>query len=162
MGFYFVTIGEGRRFARPLRLKRKEIQKTEPIRCIFDTANDPREISLDEAVTLENMHPADQLEAFKKLAEGRGSGAEEIPARFGMTSHVVLRFGAVSPKLMQVHRDGDLTLEHHRNRFGRKHRKPESIFDFVQAITAFARGRAHQQYAPRTGGQNKHLMEPAI
>ena len=68
-GFYFVTIGEGRRLAQLLRVKRKEIKKTEPIRCIVDTANDPHEISLDENVTRENMHPADQFEAFKKLAE---------------------------------------------------------------------------------------------
>jgi hypothetical protein len=47
-GFYFVTIGEGRRLAQLLRVKRKEIKKTEPIRCVIDTANDPHEISLDE------------------------------------------------------------------------------------------------------------------
>jgi ParB family transcriptional regulator, chromosome partitioning protein len=64
-GFYFVTIGEGRRLAQLLRVKRKEIKKTEPIRCIVDTANDPHEISLDENVTRENMHPADQFEAFR-------------------------------------------------------------------------------------------------
>lgn len=113
-GFYFVTIGEGRRLAQLLRVKRKEIKKTEPIRCIVDTANDPHEISLDENVTRENMHPADQFEAFKKLAEERGFGAEEIAARFGVTPHVVrqrLRLGAISPKLMQVYRDGDLALE---------------------------------------------------
>jgi ParB family chromosome partitioning protein len=113
-GFYFVTIGEGRRLAQLLRVKRKEIKKTEPIRCIVDTANDPHEISLDENVTRENMHPADQFEAFKKLADERGFGAEEIAARFGVTPHVVrqrLRLGAVSPKLMQVYRDGDLALE---------------------------------------------------
>jgi ParB family chromosome partitioning protein len=113
-GFYFVTIGEGRRLAQLLRVKRKEIKKTEPIRCIVDTANDPHEISLDENVTRENMHPADQFEAFKKLADERGFGAEEIAARFGVTPNVVrqrLRLGAVSPKLMQVYRDGELTLE---------------------------------------------------
>jgi ParB family chromosome partitioning protein len=113
-GYYFVTIGEGRRLAQLLRVKRKEIKKTEPIRCIIDTANDPHEISLDENVTRENMHPADQFEAFKKLAEERGFGAEEIAARFGLTPHVVrqrLRLGAVSPKLMQVYRDGGLALE---------------------------------------------------
>lgn len=113
-GFYFVTIGEGRRLAQLLRVKRKEIKKTEPIRCIVDTANDPHEISLDENVTRENMHPADQFEAFRKLADERGFGAEEIAARFGVTPHVVrqrLRLGAISPKLMQVYRDGDLTLE---------------------------------------------------
>ncbi|WP_338834499.1 ParB/RepB/Spo0J family partition protein [Bradyrhizobium septentrionale] len=113
-GFYFVTIGEGRRLAQLLRVKRKEIKKTEPIRCVIDTANDAFEISLDENVTRENMHPADQFEAFKKLADERGFGAEEIAARFGVTPHVVrqrLRLGAVSPKLMQVYRDGDLALD---------------------------------------------------
>jgi ParB family chromosome partitioning protein len=113
-GFYFVTIGEGRRLAQLLRVKRKEIKKTEPIRCIIDTANDAFEISLDENVTRENMHPADQFEAFKKLAEERGYGAEEIAARFGVTPHVVrqrLRLGAVSPKLMEIYRNGDLALD---------------------------------------------------
>lgn len=113
-GFYFVTIGEGRRLAQLLRVKRKQIKKTEPIRCIVDTENDPHEISLDENVTRENMHPADQVEAFKKLADERGLGAEEIAARFGVTAHVVrqrLRLGAASPRLMQIYRDGDLTLD---------------------------------------------------
>lgn len=113
-GFYFVTIGEGRRLAQLLRVKRKEIKKTEPIRCVIDTANDPHEISLDENVTRENMHPADQFEAFKKLAEERGFGAEEIAARFGVTPHVVrqrLRLGAVSLKLMEIYRNGDLALD---------------------------------------------------
>ncbi|BBC03240.1 MULTISPECIES: ParB/RepB/Spo0J family partition protein [Bradyrhizobium] len=113
-GIFCVTIGEGRRLAQLLRVKRKEIRKSEPIRCIVDTANDPHEISLDENVTRENMHPADQFEAFRKQAEERGLGAEEIAARFGVSAHVVrqrLRLGAVSPKLMQVYRDGGLVLE---------------------------------------------------
>ena len=54
-GFYFVTIGEGRRLAQLLRVRLKEIKKTEPIRCVIDTANDPHEISLDENVTRESM-----------------------------------------------------------------------------------------------------------
>ncbi|MCS3898527.1 ParB family chromosome partitioning protein [Bradyrhizobium japonicum USDA 38] len=113
-GFYLVTIGEGRRLAQLLRVKRKEIKKTVPIRCIIDTANDPHEISLDENVTRENMHPADQFEAFRRLADERGFGAEEIAARFGVTPHVVrqrLRLGAVSPKLIELYRDGELILE---------------------------------------------------
>lgn len=113
-GFYLVSIGEGRRLAQLLRVKRKEIRKTEPIRCVIDTANDPAEISLDENVTREDLHPADQFERFRELAETRGWGAEDIAARFGVTAHVVkqrLRLGAVSPKLMQVYRDGGLTLD---------------------------------------------------
>lgn len=113
-GFYFVTIGEGRRLAQLLRVKRKEIKKTENIRCVIDTANDPHEISLDENVTRENMHPADQFEAFKKLAEERGFGAEEIAARFGVTPHVVrqrLRLSAVSPRLIEAYRNGEMGFE---------------------------------------------------
>lgn len=113
-GCYLVSIGEGRRLAQMLRVKRKEIKKTEPIRCVIDTANDAAEISLDENVTRENLHPADEFERFRELAEDRGWGAEEIAARFGVTPHVVkqrLRLGAVSPKLMQVYRDGELTLD---------------------------------------------------
>src|ERR1700761_2016416 len=43
-GFFCVTIGEGRRLAQLLRVKRKEIRKTEPIRCMVETAKDPNEI----------------------------------------------------------------------------------------------------------------------
>lgn len=113
-GCYLVSIGEGRRLAQMLRVKRKEIKKTEPIRCVIDTANDVAEISLDENVTREDLHPADQFERFRELSENRGWGAEEIAARFGVTAHVVkqrMRLGAVSPKLLQVYRDGDLTLD---------------------------------------------------
>jgi ParB family chromosome partitioning protein len=113
-GSYLVTIGEGRRLAQLLRAKRKEIKRTEPIRCVIDMANDPFEISLDENVTRAAMHPADQFEAFRELSVNRGWGAEEIAARFGVSAHVVkqrLRLGAVSPNLMQVYRDGGLTLD---------------------------------------------------
>lgn len=60
------------------------------------------------------MHPADQFEAFRELAERRGWGAEDIAARFGVTAHVVrqrLRLGSVSPKLIRAYRDGGLTLD---------------------------------------------------
>lgn len=113
-GSYFVTIGEGRRLAQLLRVKRKQIKKTEAIRCVLDIENDAAEISLDENVTREAMHPADQFERFRELADNRGWGAEEIAARFGVSAHVVkqrLRLGAVSPKLMQVYRDGGLSLD---------------------------------------------------
>ncbi|MEK9282684.1 ParB/RepB/Spo0J family partition protein [Bradyrhizobium sp. ISRA442] len=113
-GFYFVTIGEGRRLAQLLRVRRKEIKKTEPIRCVIDTANDAFEISLDENITREDMHPADQFEAFKKLADKRGFGAEEIAARFGVTPHVVrqrLRLSAVSPRLIDAYRGDEMGFE---------------------------------------------------
>ena len=113
-GYYLVTAGEGRRLAMLLRAKRKQIKKSEPVRCWLDTANDPSEVSLDENVTRTPMHPADQFERFRELADGKGWGAEEIGARFGVSAGVVkqrLRLGAVSPKLLQVYREDGLTLD---------------------------------------------------
>jgi ParB family transcriptional regulator, chromosome partitioning protein len=113
-GYYLVTIGEGRRLAHLLRAKRKEIKKTEPVRCVIDTAHNAHEISLAENVIRSAMHPADQFEAFAKLHNEEGMAAEDIAARFGVTPTVVkqrLKLGAVSPKLMRAYRDEELNLD---------------------------------------------------
>ena len=45
---------------------------------------------------------------------------------------------------------------------GEDNRKPESIFDFVQGITAVARGKAHQDARLELEGKAKRLMERAV
>lgn len=113
-GNYLVTIGEGRRQGLRLLAKRKAIKRTHPVRCIVDAENDAHEISLDENMTREAMHPADQFEAFQRLAVEKGYGPEEIGARFGVSAHVVrqrLRLGAAAPELMAAYRDGALALD---------------------------------------------------
>jgi hypothetical protein len=45
---------------------------------------------------------------------------------------------------------------------GEENRKPESIFDFVQGITAIARGKAHQDARLELEGKAKRLMERAV
>ncbi len=113
-GRYLVTIGEGRRLALRLLAKRKRLPKTELIRCLLDADNDAFEISLDENVTRFAMHPADQFEAFRDLAETKGWSAEEIGARFGVSPTLVrrrMRLGAVSPNLMDAYRAETLTLD---------------------------------------------------
>lgn len=132
-GNYLVTAGEGRRLAQMLRAKRKQIKKSEPIRCYLDTENDPGEISLDENVTRTPMHPADQFERFRELSERKGWGAQEIGARFGVSAGVVkqrLRLGAVAPKLLQVYREDGLTLDQ-LIAFGisEDHARQEQVFD---------------------------------
>lgn len=112
-GRFFVTIGEGRRLAQCLRVERGEITDDELIPCVIDTVNDPHEISLDENVTREAMHPADQFDAFKKLNDD-GMGAEDIAARFGVNDRIVkqrLRLAAASPRLMEAYRADQLTLD---------------------------------------------------
>lgn len=113
-GAYLVTIGEGRRQGLRLLAKRKAIKRTHPVRVIVDAENDPHEISLDENTTREAMHPADQFEAFRRVAEEKGYGPEEIGARFGVSAHVVrqrLRLGAAAPELMAAYREGALALD---------------------------------------------------
>ncbi len=113
-GCYLVTIGEGRRQALRLLAKRKAIKRTHLVKVVVDTLNDAHEISLDENVTREAMHPADQFEAFRRLAGEKGYGPEEIGARFGVSAHVVrqrLRLGAAAPELVAAYRDGAITLE---------------------------------------------------
>lgn len=113
-GYYLVTIGEGRRQALRLLAKRKLLGKAQPVRCVIDTINDPGEISLDENTSRRDMHPADQFEAWKDLAERNGYSAEEIAARSGVSPQVVrqrLRMGAVAPALLDIYREGGLTLD---------------------------------------------------
>ncbi|MEN5229750.1 ParB/RepB/Spo0J family partition protein [Brevundimonas naejangsanensis] len=113
-GNYLVTIGEGRRQGLRLLAKRKQIKRTHPVKVVVDTENDAHEISLDENTTREAMHPADQFEAFKRLADEKGYGAEEIGARFGVTATTVrqrLRLGAAAPELMTAYRDGEIGLD---------------------------------------------------
>lgn len=105
------------------------------------------------------MHPADQFETFKKLAEERGFGVEEIAARFGTTSHVVLRLGAASPKPMRIIAMAICPLNIIETVLGERNCKPESSFDLVRGITAFARGKAHQDTRADLEGKAKRLTE---
>lgn len=113
-GYYLVTIGEGRRLAQLLRVKRKEITPTEPVRCMLDTEHDAQEISLAENIIRSAMHPADEYEAFAALHNGKGMAADDIAARFGVSPAVVrqrLKLAAVSPALIGLYRAGEMNLE---------------------------------------------------
>jgi ParB family chromosome partitioning protein len=83
-----------------------------PCQLIADHA-DATEISLAENSVREQMHPADEFEAFMALAD-KGMPALDIAARFGTTEKLVLqrlKLARVSPVLIQAYRDGKTTLE---------------------------------------------------
>jgi ParB family chromosome partitioning protein len=112
-GFYLVQIGEGRRQAQLLRVKRKQIQDSEPIRCVIDTANDPLETSLDENVTRSPMSVMDEVEAFARLVDG-GMSADDVARRFGCSVRLVeqrLALARLSPKIRAAYRNGDINLD---------------------------------------------------
>jgi len=113
-GYYLVSAGEGRRQALRLLAQRKRLAKGAPVRCVVDTVNDPAEVSLEENFARERLHPADEFEAFKDMAERKGYGVEEIAARHGVKPDLVrqrLRLGAVAPALLDLYREEALTLE---------------------------------------------------
>jgi ParB family chromosome partitioning protein len=113
-GKYEVVAGSRRLAALKLLAKRKVIQKNHAVPCALVTAFSGEEVSLAENIFQAPMHPADQYEAFAKLHAQEGQSAEDIAARFGVTPTVVkqrLRLGAVSPVLMDIYREGEMTLE---------------------------------------------------
>ncbi|WP_321266834.1 ParB N-terminal domain-containing protein [Alcaligenes faecalis] len=70
-------------------------------------------VSITENVQREQMHPADEFEAFAELI-GQGKTIEDVAAAFGVTATVVrrrLQLGRVAPILMQAYRDNELPLD---------------------------------------------------
>ena len=70
-----------------ISLKAGEIKPTYPVPCKVANGDiDPVEISLLENVLRENMHPADEFEAFRDLVD-KGVPLADIAARFGVTEN---------------------------------------------------------------------------
>jgi ParB family chromosome partitioning protein len=114
-GKFGVVIGGTRLDALNLLLKGKKITADYPVPCQVRPANDPalREISLAENIIRENMHPADEFDAFRKLVD-EGQGPETIAARFGVTPTIVrqrLKLAVVSPRLITAYRKDEMTLD---------------------------------------------------
>ena len=91
-----------------------ELDPAWPVPClILPEGADAVEASLAENVVRVAMHPADQVEAFAKLAE-RGSSVVQIANRFGCPERLVkqrLALGGVAPEVMDAYRAGKLTLD---------------------------------------------------
>src|SRR4051812_4500932 len=113
-GETYEVVAGGRRLAALKYLaKQKKIAAEYGVACEVREGADATGISLAENEMREAMHPADQFDAFKKLA-GDGKGEEEIAARFGVTPYVVrqrLKLAVVSPKLIAAYRKGAMTLD---------------------------------------------------
>ena len=112
-GKYAVVAGGRRLQALKMLASHGKIPADYAVRChlISDEA-DATEISLAENAVREQMHPADEFEAFQALSDKMPLA--EIAARFGVTEKRVLqrlRLARVSPVLLQAYRDGETTLD---------------------------------------------------
>lgn len=113
-GKKFAVVAGGRRLKALQQLaKTGDLQATFPVPCRITAADNATELSLAENVMREDMHPADQFEAFRSLTDD-GMPAADIAARFGCSeAHVqkLLKLARVSPSIIKAYRQGDLTLE---------------------------------------------------
>jgi len=113
-GRKFAVVAGGRRLLALQQLaKAGDIEAGYEVPCRITEADDATEISLAENIVRENMHPADQFEAFRQLID-KGAPIEDVAARFGIADTVVkqrLKLSRVSPAILKAYRDEELTLE---------------------------------------------------
>jgi ParB family chromosome partitioning protein len=113
-GKKFAVVAGGRRLkALQLLAKAGDIEAGFGVPCRITEGDNDTELSLAENVMREDMHPADQFEAFRKLVD-EGMPVTDIAARFGCSeAHVtkLLKLARVSSKVIKAYRNGELTLE---------------------------------------------------
>lgn len=112
-GHFLVNVGEGRRQACLLRVKRKQIKASEPVRCVVDDTHDPRALSLAENDIRSAMHLADQFAAFQRLVDS-GLSVESVAAQFSVSTLVVarrLKLANVAPAFLARYRADEVSLE---------------------------------------------------
>lgn len=112
-GYFDVEAGKRRLKALQLLAKRKKLAQDHDVRCLLVPDASATTVSLTENFQREQMHPADEFEAFKKLVD-EGRSIEDIAADFGVTPLTVqrrLKLANVSPKLLADYRKEQVTLE---------------------------------------------------
>ena len=110
---YEVVAGDRRLTALKLLAKKKRIAADYEVPCLLVPDASARTVSLAENLLREQMHPADQFEAFAALVK-EGRPIEDIAADFGVSPLVVqrrLKLANVSPRLLSDYRAGGVTLE---------------------------------------------------
>lgn len=114
-GKKFAVIAGGQRLKALQQLaKTGDIEAAHPVPCkVTAGESDATELSLTENVVRENMHPADQFEAFCKLID-KGAPVADVAARFGISETVVtqrLKLARISPVILKAYRAEELNLE---------------------------------------------------
>ncbi len=113
-GKFEVVAGRRRYLALRALAKKKKIAKDYPVPCrLANGSIDAAELSLAENVVRAPMHPADQFDAFRGLAD-EGASVAEVAARFGVSEDLVMKrmkLGRISPVILDAYRRGEVSLE---------------------------------------------------
>ena len=109
------VIAGGRRLAAMQALAAEgALEEDHPVPCrMIGAIVAAEEVSLAENTVRAAMRPADQVEAFRRLADAGGTAAA-IAARFGVSERTVekrLRLGNAAPVLLEAYRADEIDLE---------------------------------------------------
>lgn len=113
-GIHYVIAGARRVSALQALQKEGKLPKDHKARCQIADDRNAAELSLAENVIREAMHPADEFEAFNRLATKDKLPASKIAERFGVPEKHVqqrMRLARVAPELLKAYRAGDMTLD---------------------------------------------------
>ena len=114
VGTKFHVHAGGRRLAALNKLAEDKIIKPNHlISCSIEDPDQAEDTSAAENMIRAAMHAADQFEAFAALRK-KGRSEDEIAKRFGITNDLVrrrLKLASVSPDLMQIFREGEMSLD---------------------------------------------------
>ena len=111
----YAVIAGGRRLAAMQALAAEGVlEEDHPVPCrMIGGIVAAEEVSLAENSVRAAMHPGDQVEAFRRLADA-GSTAAAIAGRFGISERTVekrLRLGNAAPVLLEAYRAGEIDLD---------------------------------------------------
>ena len=115
----YAVISGGRRLEALQALAKKRRGKITlstliPCRVVDDDATVDEVLSLTENATRVDMHPIDQVTAFRTLSE-RGLTTKAIANRFGLTVRTVerrLRLAGIAPAILEAAKLDQLSLDH--------------------------------------------------
>ncbi len=113
-GFYYVVAGGRRLMAHEALVKDGKLQKGHKVACTISDGENATEASLAENVVRQAMHPADEFEAFNRLATQDKLPAAKIAERFGVTEKHVqqrMKLARVAPEIVKDYRAGKLALD---------------------------------------------------
>lgn len=113
----FEVVAGGRRLAAMQQLEREgrlPASLASGVPCLVIEDNDAaHEASTAENTLRENMHPADQFEAFKRMVD-QGKSVADVAAHFGISENVVrqrMKLANVNPQFIAMYREGGIELE---------------------------------------------------
>lgn len=107
------VVAGGRRLAAlQLLVRQGRLAVDADIACLLAEQTRAIGVSLTENASQEPMHPADQLEAFKALDEGKSAG--QIAAAFGVSPLTVerrLKLANLAPMFIDLYRAGHIEVQ---------------------------------------------------